>query len=197
MSPFEPGPHADLLADALGTEAQAQRALLAGDPAAPAGFAAAAAAYRASWDLAPPRSFGRLVGMLKAALIAGGPDAAAEDARFALGALPDPPDSPAAAYATAIAALTLGDDAPAVAAAPAMEDAGAAFANAAAAVRALGAGDGRAYAAARAAIVRSFEEREEHLTGVAIADTAIMFDRLAAARSIEVPPGGSPVLPPG
>lgn len=34
----------------------------------------AAAAYRRSWEVAPPRSFGRLVGMLKAAVIVGGGD---------------------------------------------------------------------------------------------------------------------------
>ncbi len=91
--PFEPGPHADLLAQAIADEAGAQRALLDGDrERASAGFRAAADAYRASWEAAPPRSYGRLVGMLKAAVLAGD---AGEDATYARRALGDAADSPA------------------------------------------------------------------------------------------------------
>ncbi|HWT26182.1 MAG TPA: hypothetical protein VN213_21925, partial [Solirubrobacteraceae bacterium] len=60
-----------LLEDAVAQEARGQRALLAGTPGAAAELRAAAELYRRSWEAAPPRSFGRLVGMLKAAVLAG------------------------------------------------------------------------------------------------------------------------------
>jgi hypothetical protein len=194
MQAFPQGPHADLLADALATEAAAQRALMAGDPAAAGGFASAAAYYRASWEAAPPRSFGRLVGMLKAAVIASDAGEAAAYTRRALG---DEADSPASAYALAIAALVDGDDELAARAAAGMRGGSDAFDRTADAIAALAAGAGTAYNAALGAIVTSFEERDAHLTGVAIADTAVMLERLAAPRGLAAHPGPSPVLPPG
>ncbi len=84
--------------DALARETDAQRALLAGDrDAAGEAFAAAAGLYRESWEAAPPGSFGRLIGMLKAAVLAGRAEGAA---RYAQAALPqgDPAwDSPTSA----------------------------------------------------------------------------------------------------
>jgi len=57
----------DLLRDALEAEAQAQRALLAGDDAtASTHFLEAAEHYRRSWERAGKNAYGRLVGMLKA-----------------------------------------------------------------------------------------------------------------------------------
>ncbi|MCU0313675.1 MAG: hypothetical protein MUC84_06390 [Solirubrobacteraceae bacterium] len=192
--PLEPGPHAEILEEALALEADAQRAALAGDRAgAAAGFRAAADRYRASWESAPPRSFGRLVGMLKAAIQAG--DAAA-DAAYARDALGGTADSPASAYALAVADLVLGDDAGAAAAAAGMHGGSEAFDRTAAAITALATGDGPAYAAALAEIVRSFETRDEHLTGVAIADTAVMLEALAEPRGLAAHPAASPVLPP-
>jgi hypothetical protein len=193
--PFEPGPHADLLARAIAAEADAQRALLDGErDRAAAGFRAAADAYRASWEVAPPRSYGRLVGMLKAAVLSGDAHADATYARRALG---DAADSPASAYALAIAALAGGDDGLAARAAEGMRGGSDAFDRTADAIAALSARDEEAYAAAIAAIVRSFETRDEHLTGVAIADTALMLDALAEPRGLAVHPRGSAVLPAG
>ena len=63
-----------------------------------------------------------------------------------------------------------------------MEPRGGAFERTAAALRALAAGDGAAYAAAVTAIEADFATREEHLTGVAIADTAIMLELIARER---------------
>ena len=193
MQAFPEGPHADLLSEAIRTEAAAQCALMAGDPAAAEGFAKAAACYRASWEAAPPRSFGRLVGMLKAAVIASDAGEAAAYARRALG---DEADSPTSAYALAIAALVDGDDELAAGAAARMRGGSDAFDRAADAIAALAAGDGTAYTAALGAIVTSFEERDAHLTGVAVADTAVMLERLAAPRGLAAHPGASPVLPP-
>jgi hypothetical protein len=176
--------------DAVAAEAGAQRALLAGEPAA-AGLQEAARLYRASWEAAPPASYGRLIGMLKAAVIAG---AATEAAAYARSQVPADAASPAAAYAVAIAALVEGDDAAARAAADGMRGGSPAFDRAAAAITALAAGDREAFPAAVAAIVTDFEGRDEHLTGVPIADTALMLERLAEARGMASGPR-SPLLP--
>ncbi|MEW6582768.1 MAG: hypothetical protein AB1416_08410, partial [Actinomycetota bacterium] len=180
MPPLPPGRHLDLLLAALGTEERAQRALLAGDrEAALPEFARAADLYRLSWRVAPPRSYGRLIGMLKAAVIAGD---AQDEAIYALASAGTACDSPPAAYVVALAATVRGDDDLARRAARAMRGGDGAFSRTAAALEALANHDVEGYRTALREIVASFEEREEHLTGVAIADTAVMLDALAAAR---------------
>jgi hypothetical protein len=153
---------------------------------------AASDRYRASWEAAPPDAFGRLVGMLKAAVLAGEGETAA---RYVHSTLGDDPSSPTAAYAVAIAALVHGDDERARAAAQAMRGGSDAFDRTADAIVALAAGDLDAYTLALQAIVDDFAGRSEHLTGVPIADTALMLERLAAARGLA---SGvrSPLLPP-
>jgi hypothetical protein len=67
------------MSQAIERDAEGQRALFAGDDeAARSAFAAAAELYRESWLQAPPDSYGRLVGMLKAAVLAGQPERFAE-----------------------------------------------------------------------------------------------------------------------
>lgn len=177
---MEEGPHLDALRDALRLEADAQHRLQTGDPGAATAFAAAAAQYRASWELAPPRSFGRLIGMLKAAILGG---AAQEPAQYAIAQL-DTADSPPSSYALALARLVLGDDESAAQAAAGMRAGGDAFARAADAINAIARRDPDAYAQAVDAIVADFGARDDHLTGVRIADTALMLDRLAAGRGL-------------
>ena len=190
---MEGADHRAVQDDAIRVEGDGHRLLLAGDrEAGTARLREAAARYRRSWELAPPRSFGRLVGMLKAAVIAGAGEEAAAYARAEIG--PEG-DSPTSWYALAIAALVEGDDAAAEAAARAMRGGSPAFERAADAIAALARRDGDAYAAAVAAIVADFESRAEHLTGVAIADTALMLERLAERRGLAARPA-SPLLPP-
>jgi len=193
-----PGEHRDAMADAIALEGEAHAALLAGDEAtARERLRAAAGRYRASWELAPPRSFGRLIGMLKALVIAGDDDAARDAAAYVRAQVPEDDASPPAWYALAIAALVEGDDALAARAAEGMGAAGVEpFLRTAAAVDALARADGAAYAGALAAIVADFEARGEHLTGVPIADTALMLERLADARGIAAHPR-SALLPGG
>ena len=184
--PLPDDPHVALLQEALAAEARAHAALLAGDEAAAVGdLRAAAQSYRASWEAAPPGSYGRLIGMLKAAVIAGGGEAEAAYARVQI---PSDAASPPASYARAVAALVQGDDATAAAAAAGMRAGSDAFGRAAAAVEALAAGDGAAYREAVAAIVADFETRDAHLTGVPIADTALMLERLAERRGLAARP---------
>jgi hypothetical protein len=55
-------------------------------------------------------------------------------------------------------------------------------------------GDRSAYAAALAEIVDDFASRDAHLAGVAVADTALVLERLAAERSMAVRPD-TPMVP--
>jgi hypothetical protein len=188
------GEHREALLEAIRLEGEAHRALLDGDGAAAADrLRAAAGRYRASWEVAPPRSFGRLIGMLKALVIAG--DDARAEAEYVREQVAEDDASPPAWYALAIAALVEGDDALARRAADGMRAAGLEpFGRTADAIDALARGDGPAYATAAAAIVADFEGRDEHLTGVPIADTALMLERFAEHRGIAAHPA-SALLP--
>lgn len=188
------GDHAELLQEAIRFEGAAQQALLRGDLGRSRElFAAAADRYRASWEAAPPRSFGRLVGMAKAGVLAGH---GGEEATYVRGALTEPPDSPPGAYALAIAALVQGDDELARSAAAGMRNDDPAFGRTADAIDAIARGDADAYATAVRGIVADFEQRDRHLTGVAFADTAVMLERLAAPRGIAARPASAlmPIL---
>jgi len=170
------------LLEALEREADAQRLLLAGDAEAAAPILREVAAlYRRSWELAHASAFGRLAGMLKAAVIAGGGEEEARFARAEVGGA----RTPAAAYVVAVAALVEGDDEAATEAAGRMAAGEDAYARTAEAIAALAAGDDARYAAAAEAVVRDFESRDAHVTGVAIADTALLLERLAARRGMD------------
>ena len=171
---------------ALAAEAEAYRELLRGDDARPA-LLAARDAYLASHAESGTASWGRLVGALKMALLAG--DGADPIAHRALVEVGDA-DTPASAYLRALAQVTLGER-PDVAT---MLAGGDAFARTGRALAALGDGDGPAYAAALDEIVADFAARDQHLSGVAIADTALVLERLAEPRGIAVRPGG-PLVP--
>jgi hypothetical protein len=168
-----------VLERALAAEAAAQAELIAG-VAEPAGFREAADLYWESYGLAPPASYGRLVGMLKASVLGGGGQ---EEALRVRALLSHGGASPTAWYAIAIAALIAGDDAQAARAAGELRDAGPAFARAAAAIGAIATGDDPAATAAIAAIEADFATRDAHLTGVPIADTAVLFATLRERRA--------------
>jgi hypothetical protein len=188
----EPGEHLDLLLEAIAADGDGFRRLLAGDAAGARGpLTEAAGHYRRSWEAAPPRSYGRLVGMLKSAVIGGEGAGAAAYVRSQLG---DECDSPTSCYAVAIAALAEGDDALAARAAEGMLAGDPAFRRAAEAIIALAARDGGGYSAALDAIVADFAARDAHLTGVAIADTAVMLETLATPRGMARRPA-SPLVP--
>jgi hypothetical protein len=181
------------MAAAIALEGKAQRAALAGDwPASRGAFREAADRYRASWEASPPASYGRLVGMLKAAILAGD---GRDEARYVQRALGEgDPESAPAAYALAVAALVTGDDEAAVRWSARMRGGSEPFDRAAAAIAALANSDEQAYRAAVEAIVEDFAGRAEHLTGVAFADTAMMLEQLAEPRGVRARIE-SPVLP--
>lgn len=186
-------PHREELMSALEAEAEAQRLAMNGaQEDSHRVFLQAVEHYRRSWELASATSYGRLVGMLKAAILAGDAGAAARYVRTALD--PEPEASATAAYALALAALVEDDDVDAGRRTAAMRGASEAFERTADAIDALAARDDAGYAEALGAIVRDFEQRPEHLTGVPIADTALVLERLAARRGMS---SGvtSPLLP--
>lgn len=174
------------LNEALAAERDAYAEQLAGRPAA-ARYRAARDAYVASHAETGPRSWGRLIGALKMAILAD--DGVAEVAARAL-ADADGVEGAAAGYARALAAVATG-------AAPdttEMRAAGDAFARTGRALQALADGDAAAYRAALGEILADFEARDQHLSGVAIADTVLVLERLAEARGIAAHPQ-SPLVP--
>jgi hypothetical protein len=184
--------HRALQAAAVAADAAAQRCLLAGDEGGAEPFLRESERlYRESWEVAPPGGYGRLVGMLKAAILVRDAAGAAAYARAALTA---EDASPTADYALALAALAAGDDDVAMHAAARMAAGGEAFARTARALAALARRDEGAYATALAEVIADFERRDLHLTGVAFADTALVLERLADPRGLAQRPS-SAVLP--
>jgi hypothetical protein len=156
----------------------------------------AAARWRESWQHATPTSWGRPIGAIKAALIAGRDDDAAGFARWALTLGPETAESPVGRYAAALALLTLERWDGAVAAASTLRGREEFPPAVAEALAAIAAGDRDAYAEAVEAVLSSFESRDEYLEDVAVADTAIALQALAARRGIADELRASPVLPP-
>jgi len=183
-----------LLQQALGREGEAHRLLLDGeDEAANEALHEVAELYRRSWEEAGPRSFGRLIGMVKAGVLAGD---GGEEAAYVRRELGDEDDTPVASYALALASLVEGDDDRARDAAARMREGSEPLDRTADAIEALADRDSDRYAVAVQAIVADFEARDQHLTGVPIADTALVLERLAAKRGIAAHVT-SPLLPGG
>lgn len=177
------GAHLDA---ALAAEHDAYEAHLAGRPDA-ALYRRARDAYLASHAESGPRSWGRLIGALKMAVLA--QDGAEDVARQAI-ADAEGAEGPAAGYARALAAVIL-DRPPDTAS---MAAAGDAFARTGRALDALAARDAGAYSAALDEIVADFAAREQHLSGVPVADTAMVLERLAEQRGMAAHPA-SPLVP--
>lgn len=156
----------------------------------------AAERYRESFADAPPGSWGRLIGALKALLLAGDGDGAIEAARWSLAQGPGCSDSPIGRYAAALALLVLGDDAEAarLVATLRAEPAEAFPRPVADALAALAARDRALYEDALARTLASFEVRDAYLEDVPVADTVSVLEELAAPRGLAVRPC-SPLLP--
>jgi hypothetical protein len=154
----------------------------------------AAERYRESFPDAPPGSWGRPIGAMKARVIAGDWDRAAADAAWTLDENALASDSPIGRYAGCVALLVLGRDAAATAAARSLEgreDFPSAVADALSAVARK---DGAAYGAAIGRVLASFEERVEYLEDIPVADTVLLLQALARRRGPAVPLR-SPLLP--
>ncbi|HWB57816.1 MAG TPA: hypothetical protein VG479_12835 [Gaiellaceae bacterium] len=149
-------------------------------------FARSAERFRESFPDAPAGSWGRLIGAVKARLLAGDVRGAEEDAEWALAQRPAEPGSPIGRYAAVLALLVLGRDAEA---GPLAEELVAvpedAFSRPVGeALVALARGDSAIYGVAAAAVLDSFEQRDAYLEDIPVADTVIVLETLAGRRGI-------------
>jgi hypothetical protein len=154
----------------------------------------AAERYRESWPLAPPGSWGRPIGAMKARLIAGDRSGAEDDAGWALDAGAPGSESPIGRYAAALAHLVLGADAEAGEEAAALRGRGDFPASVADALAALAARDAMSYEPAIRALLADFEARDEFLEDIPVADTVLALQLLAQERGLATALE-SPLLP--
>jgi hypothetical protein len=146
-------------------------------------FARAAERYRESWEHAPPGSWGRPIGAIKARVLAGDWDGAEADARWALEAGAGEAESPIGRYAAALAYLVLGDDLAARVEGDALlyEDFPQHVADA---IRFIALKDVSGYTKAVEDVLESFETRDEYLEDVPVADTVLVLQALAGRREM-------------
>ena len=147
----------------------------------------AADTYRESWPDAPPGSWGRPIGAMKARLIVGDLDGVRADARWALDAGAADSESPIGRYAATLAELVLGEDESAAALAPTLDGADSIPTAVTRSLAALARGDSSGYERAIGDLVADFESRDEYLEDVPVADTVLALQELAAARGITIP----------
>jgi hypothetical protein len=155
----------------------------------------AAARWRESYAEAPPGSWGRPIGAIKALTLIGDWKAAEEAARWALDEGAGETESPIGQYAATLAYLVLGlwpdarvhadglrvrDDFPA--------DVGDALAT-------IAAEDVVGYVEAVESVLESFETRDAYLEDVPVADTVLVLQALAGRRDLGAELE-SPLLPP-
>jgi hypothetical protein len=170
--------------------------LMAGDPAAAEWLLRAAGRWRASWDAGAARdAWGRPVGALKAALLAGDDAAAEELARWTLELGSATAPSPIGRYAATLALLVLGRWPEARHVAESLRERDDFPRDVADALAFISAHSPVDYAEAVDSVVTSFETRSEYLEDVPVADTALVLDRLAARRGIAHELPESPTLP--
>ena len=144
----------------------------------------AAERYRESFADAPPDSWGRPLGAIKARILAGDSIGASDDAHWALEARAAQADSPIGRYAAALACLVLGDDEQARIHADAIRTRDDFPSEVGDALAFVAAHDVLGYADAATAVLRSFETRDEYLEDVPVADTVLVLQLLAGSRGI-------------
>jgi hypothetical protein len=147
-------------------------------------FGRAATRWRESYSDAPPGSWGRPIGAIKARILAADWLGAAADARWALDEGAADAESPIGRYAACLALLALGSDDDPLRLAEWLrgrDDFPAAVADA---LAALARRDSERYARAAASVLESFETRTEHLEDVPVADTVLVLQALAERRGL-------------
>jgi hypothetical protein len=157
-------------------------------------FVRAAERYRESIAHAPPGSWGRPIGAMKALVLAGDWPQAEEAARWALELGVAESDSPIGRYAAALALLVLDRDHDAVIHADAARTSDGFPHDVGDALAFLAAGDLIGYTYAVESVLDSFESREEYLEDIPVADTVLVLQALAARRGIAAELS-SPLLP--
>ena len=155
----------------------------------------AAARWRESWDHATRTSWGRPVGAIKAALVAGGDAGAAGLAEWALELGSETAESPIGRYAATLALLVLDRDAEAGRVASSLRNRADFPPDVAEALAFMAGRDATGYAVAVESVLDSFETRESYLEDVPVADTVIVLQRLASRRGLAAELPRSALLP--
>jgi hypothetical protein len=158
-------------------------------------LARAAERYRESWADAPAASWGRPIGAIKARILAGDAEGAAADAEWSLTAGAADAESPIGRYAASLALLVLGRDEEARALAATLRDREDFPPAVADALATIAASDRAGYLVAVEDVLESFEERDDYLEDIAVADTVLVLQALAARRDLAVDLPLSPLLP--
>jgi tetratricopeptide (TPR) repeat protein len=157
-------------------------------------FDRAALRYRESYDDAPPGSWGRPIGAIKARILAGDWSGAEDAARWALDEGAAEAESPIGRYAGALALLTLGRDEEARPVADSIRERDDFPRDVADALATLSAEDVLGYTYAVESVLESFVRRDEYLEDIPVADTAMVLQALAERRGMAVELT-SPLLP--
>jgi len=159
-------------------------------------FRRAAERYRESFAEAPPDSWGRPLGAMKALILAGDWPGGEDAARWALEVGASDASSPIGRYAAALAFLVLGDDAQARVQADAIRTNDDFPQTVGDALAYLAAKDVAGYAEAVENVLDSFVERDEYLEDLPVADTVLVLQALARRRAMEAELSSS-LLPAG
>jgi hypothetical protein len=147
----------------------------------------AAERYRESWPLAPPGSWGRPIGAMKARLLAGDLTGARADAKWALDAGAEQAESPIGRYAAALARLVRNEDEQAAPIAGPLRSEPDFPQPVAATIAALAAADAAGYESAVRELLADFETRDAFLEDVPVADTVLALQALAGERGLAIP----------
>jgi hypothetical protein len=159
--------------------------VMAGDTkAAREWFARAVGRYRESYGLAPAGSWGRPIGILKARILGGDWEGAEVDARWTLEQGAAETESPIGRYAGTLALLVLGRDDEARRLADDLRVRDDFPTSVGDALAFIAAQDPLGYVEAVEAVLKSFEEREEYLEDLPVADTVVVLQALAARRDM-------------
>ncbi len=157
-------------------------------------FASAAERYRQSFADAPPGSWGRPIGAVKARLLASDWPGAEDEARWALEAGSAGAESPIGRYAASLALLVLGRHEEARPLAASLQGRDDFPADVADALAALAVDDEAAYDSAVRSVLASFETRGDYLEDIPVADTVVVLQALATRRGLAAELT-SPLLP--
>jgi len=157
-------------------------------------FDRAVARYRESFELAPPGSWGRPIGMIKGRILAGDWDGAEADSGWTLEQGSAEAGSPIGRYAACLALIVLGRDEEARPLADGLRTHADFPSSVGDALAFIAAQDPVGYIEAIESVLDSFERRDEYLEGIPVADTVLVLQALAARRDMAAELS-SPLLP--
>jgi hypothetical protein len=151
--------------------------------------------YRESWADAPPGSWGRPIGILKARILSCDRDGAERDARWTVEQGADGAETPIGRYAAALARAVLGEWDELRVHADALRADETFPHDVADALAAIASPDPIAYVEAVESVLVSFETRDAYLEDLPAADTVLVLQALAERRGVETAQLESELLP--